>query len=85
MTKSDNGNPRYRWFLLLLLPFIGLLWVPAYNHVTPLLWGIPFFFWYQFAWVFISAAITAIVYVKSEPPGARQPSARPINPRRHHA
>lgn len=67
MTQSDNGKPRYWWFLPLLLPFIGVLCVPAYNHIAPKLWGIPFFFWYQFAWVFVSATITAIVYVKSEP------------------
>jgi hypothetical protein len=74
MKTPDNGNPRYRWFLLLLLPFIGLMCVPVYNRVDPTLWGIPFFYWYQFAWVFVSAAITAIVYLKSEP---RAPSAQP--------
>lgn len=82
MTSGNNGNPRYRWFILLLLPFIGVLWVPAYNRIAPDLWGIPFFFWYQFAWVFLSAAITAIVYVKSEPHHIRPRSTQPIDSRR---
>lgn len=34
-----------RW--LLLLPFIGLLWVPFYNFKEPQLLGFPFFYWYQ--------------------------------------
>ncbi len=38
-----------RW--LLLLPFLGLLWVPLYNRHDPTLFGFPFFYWYQLAWV----------------------------------
>src|SRR4051794_35681680 len=30
-------------WILLLLPFIGLLWVPFYNHELPSLFGFPFF------------------------------------------
>jgi hypothetical protein len=47
---------------LLLLPFIGLLWVPFYNHPLPELFGFPFFYWYQLAWVPISSALTYIVW-----------------------
>ncbi len=47
---------------LLLLPFIGLLWVPFYNQTTPVLFGFPFFYWYQIAWVPISSLITFIVW-----------------------
>ena len=50
------------WLLLLLLPFIGLLDAPLYSRLEPWLWGIPFFIWYQFLWVFITVAITALVY-----------------------
>ena len=50
MKPPLNSKPRYLWFILLLLPFIGVLWVPAYNRVDPTVWGIPFFFWYQFLW-----------------------------------
>jgi hypothetical protein len=49
-------------WVLLLVPFIGLLWVPFYNFTEPSLFGFPFFYWYQFAWVIGAAIITAIVY-----------------------
>ncbi len=54
------------WHLLLLLPLPALLWLPFYDHAEPLLWGFPFFYWYQFLWVGISAAITALVYLVTE-------------------
>lgn len=52
---------RIMWFLL-LLPFIGLLWVPLYNFAEPHLLSLPFFYWYQFAWVPISSFLVWLVY-----------------------
>ena len=49
-------------WVLLLLPFIGLLWVPFYNAASPSLFGFPFFYWYQLAWVPVTAILTWIVY-----------------------
>ncbi|HEX3894644.1 MAG TPA: DUF3311 domain-containing protein [Rudaea sp.] len=49
--------------LLLIIPFIGLLWVPFYNSADPELWGFPFFYWYQFIWVFVTSFLIWIVYV----------------------
>lgn len=43
--------------LLLLLPFIGLLWVPIYNRQDPAILGFPFFYWYLFAWVPITSLL----------------------------
>ena len=51
---------RRLWFLL--LPYIGLLWVPLYNFRDPALFGIPFFYWYQLAWVPVSALLTWLAY-----------------------
>ncbi len=48
--------------LLLLLPFVGLLWIPFYNGTEPSLLGFPFFYWYQLAWVPLSSLITFIVW-----------------------
>ncbi len=48
--------------LLLLIPFIGLLWLPFYNFREPYLWGFPFFYWYMFAWVPVASLLTYIVY-----------------------
>ncbi len=53
--------------LLLLIPFVGLLWIPFYNDRMPALFGFPFFYWYQLAWVPISALITFIVYRAETP------------------
>jgi len=40
--------------VLLAIPIVVLLWVPHY----PKLFGFPFFFWYQFVWVFLCSALT---------------------------
>jgi hypothetical protein len=51
-----------RWNWLHILPAIGLLFPAVYARQTPELFGFPFFYWYQFAWVFLTAGITAVVY-----------------------
>jgi hypothetical protein len=48
--------------LLLLIPFVAVLWVPFYNSVEPSVAGVPFFYWYQLLWIILSAVIIAIVY-----------------------
>jgi hypothetical protein len=54
-------------WILLLLPFIGLLWVPFYNFQDPVLFGFPFFYWYQLAWVPISSLLIWLVYRSRKP------------------
>lgn len=44
--------------VLLAIPIVVLLWVPHYAKVEPRLFGFPFFFWYQFLWVFLCSAMT---------------------------
>ena len=58
----DDRSPLRLIWLLLLVPYVGLLWVPFYNARTPELWGFPFFYWYQLIWVPITAALTWLVY-----------------------
>jgi hypothetical protein len=48
--------------LLLILPFIAMLWVSSYNRTSPELFGFPFYYWYQLLWVIIAAALAGIVY-----------------------
>jgi hypothetical protein len=48
--------------LLLLLPFIALLWIPFYNRDLPALFGFPFFYWYQLVWVPLTAVLIWIVF-----------------------
>ena len=65
MAGQEAGRP-LMW-VLLLVPFIGLLWVPFYNFTEPSLFGFPFFYWYQFAWVPITSVLIWLVY-RSLPP-----------------
>jgi hypothetical protein len=61
---DDTGPPHTNKSLLviagilLLIPIVALMWVGSYARETPRLWGIPFFFWYQFLWVFLCAGMT---------------------------
>ncbi len=57
-----KGEPSRWWYALLALPLLGLLYPPLYATRNPELAGIPFFYWYQFAWVVVSAVLTAVVY-----------------------
>jgi hypothetical protein len=62
---DDEHRPvrRVLWArLLLLLPFVSMLWVSSYNSVEPMVAGIPFFYWYQLLWVVIGAVLIGIVY-----------------------
>jgi hypothetical protein len=47
---------------LLIIPYIGLLWVPFYNSHDPVLWGFPYFYWYQLLWVPITSILIWIAY-----------------------
>ena len=61
-SPSDPLVRRSRaWRWLFVLPMIALVWVPFYNRAEPALWGVPFFYWYQLAWVFITSALTLFV------------------------
>ncbi|MFD7712342.1 DUF3311 domain-containing protein [Streptomyces sp. NPDC059785] len=48
--------------LCLIAPFVAMLWVGSYAKVDPTFIGIPFFYWYQMAWVLISTALTMTAY-----------------------
>jgi Protein of unknown function (DUF3311) len=64
--SNHNLGARRWWYLLLLVQFVAVLWVPFYNSVEPMWQGIPFFYWYQFLWIIIGAILTAIVYFATE-------------------
>ncbi|AEA61636.1 MULTISPECIES: DUF3311 domain-containing protein [Burkholderia] len=67
MAHEANANQAAkRWLWLLVLPVIAMVWVPSYSKVEPQWLGFPFFYWYQLAWVFGSAAITGFVYSKTK-------------------
>jgi hypothetical protein len=60
--RRGRSARRWLWHILLLVPFVGTLWVPFYDSAEPHLGGVPFFYWYQFLWIPIGAGITALVY-----------------------
>jgi hypothetical protein len=57
--------------VLLLLPFAALIFVPIYNRVTPAVFGVPFFYWYQLLWIGLSALAVGIVYLVDQSRRAR--------------
>ena len=65
---SDNSNEHRPvrvviWArLLLLLPFIAMLWVSSYDRTDPMVAYIPFFYWYQLFWIILGAVIIGFVY-----------------------
>ena len=63
-SKSAGGRLRRYWpRLLLLIPFFAVLWIPSYNRLEPALGGVPFFYWYQLAWILIGAVLVLGVYL----------------------
>jgi hypothetical protein len=48
--------------VLLAIPILALLLVPVYAKDGPELWGFPFFYWYQFLWVFLASGSTYAAY-----------------------
>jgi hypothetical protein len=42
---------------------VAVLWIAFYNRTEPVLWGIPFFYWYQLLWIILSAVIIGLVYL----------------------
>jgi hypothetical protein len=61
-TPDKKAAASRGWLLLLLLPYLALCFPALYAHKEPALWGFPFFYWYQFAWVVLTSAILGIFY-----------------------
>ena len=58
---QDPRRERSRWYLLLLVALVVPLLTPLYNRISPELWGLPFFYWCQMAFVVMGASVTGIV------------------------
>jgi hypothetical protein len=50
--RYHGGNVK---LLLLLAPCVLALWVRLYNSIPPVLFGIPFFYWFQLVLIPVSA------------------------------
>jgi hypothetical protein len=71
MNGEHSGPSRKRHWRravpwLLIVPYVGTLWVSTYASITPEIWGVPFFYWYQFLWIGIGSAITIVVYLAED-------------------
>ena len=53
-------------WLLLALPYLGLCFPALYARNTPVLFGFPFFYWYQFAWVILTSVLLYAVYRRTK-------------------
>ena len=63
-STTPSNKTRTGWKLLLVLPYLGLCFPQVYARATPELFGFPFFYWYQFLWVVLTAGILGLVYKK---------------------
>ena len=62
-----NGEPRPRRqnrsvLLLFLVPLVAVLVPEIYNRSSPSIGGMPFFYWWQLAWIAGVAVVVGIVY-----------------------
>ncbi|SSC21887.1 Hypothetical protein KLENKIAIHU_462, partial [Klenkia terrae] len=57
--RRSDKNP---WNWLLLLPIVLPLLVPVFNRAEPELFGWPFFYWVQLAFVVVGVVTTSLVH-----------------------
>lgn len=63
--------------ILLTIAIVVPLFVPAYSRDEPRLAGMPFFYWYQMAWIPITSGLVGISYwLTSKEDRRRRESAR---------
>jgi hypothetical protein len=58
--RPAGGRSRWHWLLVVAVA-IPLL-TPLYNRVQPQLFGLPFFYWAQMAFIGLAACVTTVVY-----------------------
>lgn len=61
--QQPARSVKWRFYWLLLIPYVVYLWVPTYDKMEPSLAGIPFFYWYQFVWIALTALVVWAVYL----------------------
>lgn len=61
-----------RWrpvvLVLLAIPLVAILVPEIYNREAPAIGGMPFFYWWQLAWIAGVAVCTSIVYFITRSP-----------------
>ncbi len=69
-------SDRSPWNWLLAVPVVVPLLVPLFNRVEPALFGWPFFYWVQVAFVALGVLTTVVVYRATRRSPAEQAAAR---------
>jgi hypothetical protein len=64
-SEPRTGLRWSNWNLLLIVPLLMLV-TPWFNMDEPRLFGLPFFYWYQFAFVPLGVLAVGLVYVKTK-------------------
>ena len=62
MTAKISRTKRRVWYVILFIPFFVAICVPLYNRIEPSVFGIPFFYWFQFVLIIVAAIVTALAY-----------------------
>ncbi|HEX8511148.1 MAG TPA: DUF3311 domain-containing protein, partial [Propionibacteriaceae bacterium] len=67
--RRSDDDPRWRLTptkiavtVILLFATVVPLLVSTYDQVNPRLFGFPFFYWYQLAWVFLAAGFCSLAF-----------------------
>jgi uncharacterized membrane protein len=63
--RAGRHESNTTWYWLFVLPFVFTLLPFIYNTGSPEFIGMPFFYWYQTAWIVVTAVITLLVYSKT--------------------
>jgi hypothetical protein len=59
---TDDRPYHSAWQWLLVIPIVLPLLTPLYNRLDPRLFGVPFFYWCQVAFVFVDVGVITLVY-----------------------
>ena len=73
-TEDQRRRPRAgglsRWHWLVVVAVVIPLLTPLYNRIQPRLFGLPFFYWSQMAFIGLAACVTTAVYLATKGHGS---------------
>jgi hypothetical protein len=61
-TARVPARERSAWHWLLAIPVVLPLLTPLYNRIEPRFVGMPFFYWFQLAFIGLDVVVVTVVY-----------------------